>query len=57
MISAPLQPVLARASALLERGRGSAAADLLAPLLQTRSMKRQDEFVIRSAYRSAVPRR
>jgi hydrogenase-4 transcriptional activator len=53
VISAPLQPVLARASALLERGRGSAAADLLAPLLQSRSLKRQDEMVIRAALAEA----
>jgi hydrogenase-4 transcriptional activator len=53
VISAPLQPVLARASALLERGRGSAAADLLAPLLQTRTMKRQDELVVRAALAEA----
>ena len=53
MISAPLQPVLARASALLERGRGSAAADLLAPLLQSRSLKRLDEMVIRAALAEA----
>ena len=44
VISAPLQPVLARASALLERGRGSAAAELLEPLLQSRGIKRQDEL-------------
>ena len=53
MISAPLQPVLARATALLERGRGAAAAELLEPLLQSRSLKRQDEFVIRAALAEA----
>ncbi|MGE0359693.1 MAG: sigma 54-interacting transcriptional regulator [Vicinamibacterales bacterium] len=53
MISAPLQPVLARASALLERGRGSAAAELLEPLLQSRGLKRQDELVIRAALAEA----
>ena len=53
MISAPLQPVLARATALLERGRGTAAAELLEPLLQSRSVKRQDEFVIRAALAEA----
>ncbi|HUU33704.1 MAG TPA: sigma 54-interacting transcriptional regulator [Vicinamibacterales bacterium] len=53
MISAPLQPVLARATALLERGRGTAAAELLEPLLQSRSVKRQDEFVIRAALTEA----
>ena len=53
MISAPLQPVLARASALLERGRGTAAAELLEPLLQSRNLKRQDEFVIRCALAEA----
>ncbi|MFN8644410.1 MAG: tetratricopeptide repeat protein [Candidatus Binatia bacterium] len=53
MISTPLQPVLARASALLDRGRGSAAAELLEPLLQARSLKRVDEFVIRGALAEA----
>jgi hypothetical protein len=53
VISTPLQPALARASALLERGRGTAAADLLAPLLQSRSLKRLDELVIRGALAEA----
>jgi hydrogenase-4 transcriptional activator len=53
VISAPLQPVLARASALLERGRGSAAAELLEPLLQSRGVTRQDELVIRAALAEA----
>ena len=45
--------MLARATALLERGRGTAAAELLGPLLQSRSVKRQDEFVIRAALAEA----
>ena len=45
--------MLARATALLERGRGTAAAELLEPLLQSRSDKRQDEFVIRAALAEA----
>ena len=53
MISAPLQPVLARASGLLERGRGSAAVELLEPLLQSRGLKRQDDLVIRAALAEA----
>ena len=53
MISTPLQPALARASALLDRGRGTAAADLLEPLLQSRSLKRLDELVIRGALAEA----
>ncbi len=53
MISTPLQPVLARASALLDRGRGTAAAELLEPLLQARSLKRLDELVIRAALAEA----
>ncbi len=53
MISTPLQPVLARASALLDRGRGTAAAELLEPLLQARSLKRIDELVIRGALADA----
>ncbi|MEZ5420195.1 MAG: sigma 54-interacting transcriptional regulator [Vicinamibacterales bacterium] len=53
MISTPLQPALARATALLDRGRGTAAADLLEPLLQARSLKPLDELVIRSALAEA----
>lgn len=49
MISTPLQPALARAAALLDRGRGAAAADLLEPLLEGRSLKRTDELVLRAA--------
>ena len=53
VISTPLQPALARASALLDRGRGTAAAELLEPLLQARSLKRLDELVIRGALTEA----
>jgi DNA-binding NtrC family response regulator/tetratricopeptide (TPR) repeat protein len=49
VISTPLQPVLARAAALLDRGRGVAAAELLEPLLQGRSLKRLDEMALRAA--------
>jgi len=53
VISTPLQPALARASALLDRGRGTAAADLLEPLLQSRSLKRLDELIIRASLAEA----
>ncbi len=53
MISTPLQPALARASALLDRGRGSAATDLLEPLLESRSLKRLDELIIRAGLTEA----
>jgi DNA-binding NtrC family response regulator/tetratricopeptide (TPR) repeat protein len=48
VISPPLQPVMARATGLLERGRATAAADLLGPLLET-SLKREDELIIRAS--------
>ncbi|HUE89037.1 MAG TPA: sigma 54-interacting transcriptional regulator [Vicinamibacterales bacterium] len=47
MISAPLQPVMGRATAHMERGHAATAADLLAPLLET-SLKREDELIIRA---------
>ncbi len=53
VISASLQPVLARATALLERGRGAAAAELLEPLLQARSARREDEYGVRAALAQA----
>jgi len=53
VISTPLQPALARASALLDRGRGTAVIDLLEPLLEARNLKRLDELVIRGALAEA----
>src|SRR5687768_5598377 len=43
---------MARATAHLERGHAAAAADLLAPLLQS-SIKKDDELVVRSALAEA----
>lgn len=53
VISAPLQPALARAVALLEKGRGTTAGDLLEPLLAGRALKRVDEYVLRAALAEA----
>ncbi len=52
VVSTPLQPVMARAAAHIERGQASAAAALLSPLLQT-SLKRVDELAIRGALAEA----
>jgi hydrogenase-4 transcriptional activator len=43
---------MARAAARLERGQASAAAELLAPLLQT-SLKREDELIVRASLAEA----
>jgi DNA-binding NtrC family response regulator/tetratricopeptide (TPR) repeat protein len=43
---------MARATAHLERGHAAAAAELLAPLLQT-SLKKEDELVVRSSLAEA----
>ncbi|MDP1570464.1 MAG: sigma 54-interacting transcriptional regulator [Vicinamibacterales bacterium] len=48
MVSAGFQPVAARAAALLERGQGAAAVDLLTPVLQSSSLRRDDELGLRS---------
>ncbi|MEZ5290402.1 MAG: sigma 54-interacting transcriptional regulator [Vicinamibacterales bacterium] len=53
MISTPLQPAFARAAALLDRGRGSAAAELVEPLLAGRALKRVDELVLRATLAEA----
>ena len=53
VVSTPLQPVMARATALLERGQAAAAAQVLSPLLET-SHKRSDELIIRSALAEAL---
>jgi DNA-binding NtrC family response regulator/tetratricopeptide (TPR) repeat protein len=43
---------MARATAQIERGRAAAAAEMLAPLLQS-SLKREDELVVRSTLAEA----
>lgn len=48
MPSAPLQSLLARAQAALERGRGSEAAEFMAPALRSASLTRDDELALRS---------
>lgn len=53
MVTATIQSTLARAQAALERGRGSEAAQLLAPLLRSGSLSRQDELAIRSSLAEA----
>ena len=48
MANAALQPVIARATATLERGQAAATIELLAPLLRTASsLTREDELSIR----------
>ena len=48
MANAALQPVIARATAALERGQAAATIDLLAPLLRApSSLTREDELGIR----------
>jgi hydrogenase-4 transcriptional activator len=53
MVSAPLQPVMARAAAHLERGQAPAAVELLSPLLET-SLKKSDELAVRCAIAEAM---
>ncbi len=53
VVSAPLQPVMARASAHLERGEAAAAAELLGPLLEI-SQKKADELWVRCALAEAL---
>jgi DNA-binding NtrC family response regulator/tetratricopeptide (TPR) repeat protein len=45
--------VLARATAALERGRGAEAAQLLAPVLRSGTLSRQDELSVRTALAEA----
>jgi hydrogenase-4 transcriptional activator len=51
--TATLQSTLARAQAALERGRGPEAAQLLAPLLRSGSLTRQDELSVRASLAEA----
>src|SRR5215831_10971174 len=53
MPSSSLQALLARAGAALERGRGSEAAQILAPALRA-SVPREDELVVRSMLAEAA---
>jgi DNA-binding NtrC family response regulator/tetratricopeptide (TPR) repeat protein len=46
--STSLQALLARASAALERGRGSEAVQMLAPVLRSSSLVREDELAVRA---------
>ncbi|HEY6507738.1 MAG TPA: tetratricopeptide repeat protein, partial [Vicinamibacterales bacterium] len=49
MLSVPLQPVMARAAAAIERGQAASAVDQLAPLLKTTaSLTRTDELAVRA---------
>jgi DNA-binding NtrC family response regulator/tetratricopeptide (TPR) repeat protein len=53
VVSPPLQPVMARAAAHLERGQAPAAVDLLSPILET-SLKKHDELAIRCSVAEAL---
>ena len=53
VVTATVQSSLARATAALERGRGSEAAQLLTQLLKSGSAARQDELAIRSSLAEA----
>jgi DNA-binding NtrC family response regulator/tetratricopeptide (TPR) repeat protein len=48
MASAAIQPVLARAAAALERGRGADASQLLQPALRSSALTRDDELSLRA---------
>jgi DNA-binding NtrC family response regulator/tetratricopeptide (TPR) repeat protein len=48
-----IHATLARGNAALERGRGAEAAHILAPLLRSGSLAREDELVIRAALAEA----
>ena len=53
MPSPSLQALLTRASAALERGRGTEASQLLAPALRSLSLPRADELALRSTLAEA----
>src|SRR5688572_32538253 len=48
-----VQSTLARAQAALERGRGAEAAQLLAPIVRSGSLRREDELAVRAALTEA----
>jgi DNA-binding NtrC family response regulator/tetratricopeptide (TPR) repeat protein len=49
----PVQATIARANAALERGRGAEAAQLLAPIVRSGSLRREDELMVRGALTEA----
>ena len=49
MPSSSLQALLARAGTALERGRGPEAAQMLAPVLRSAGLTREDELAVRSS--------
>jgi len=51
--SSSLQPLLARAQAALERGRGPEAVQLLGPALRSATLSREDELALRSTLAEA----
>ena len=53
MPSSSLQALLARAGAALERGRGPEAAQLLAPVLRSSALTRDEDLAVRSALAEA----
>ena len=53
MATQALPSVLARATTLLERGRGADAAQVLAPVLRSGALSRQDELGVRAALAEA----
>src|SRR5918999_3943154 len=53
VVTATIQSTLARAQAALERGRGVEAAQLLAPVLRSGSLTRDDELSIRACLAEA----
>ena len=53
MASTPLIAPLARAAALLERGGGTEASQLLAPLLRSSTLTRDEDLALRSALAEA----
>ncbi|OFW17025.1 MAG: hypothetical protein A3F70_05480 [Acidobacteria bacterium RIFCSPLOWO2_12_FULL_67_14] len=53
MATGTATPILARAGTALERGRGAEAAQLLAPLLRSSALNRDDEIAVRTALAEA----
>src|SRR5204862_3775086 len=51
--SSTLQALLARAGAALDRGRGAEAAQMLAPVLRSSALTREEELAIRSTLAEA----
>ncbi len=52
-MTSSVSSLLARAGASLERGRGTEAAQMLAPLLRSSSLTREDELAVRSTLAEA----